>query len=315
MRIRHKKAPAKARRAIVYAASKWEPYVYDGFLRALRQARAAFAFDEVRAALERGAPEIAVAAMPWAEFERALERGLMLPIKNAVADGAAAAVRDLRPRIEKKDPPKRPTGFQVGADVSFTLDNPRTQSWLARNAARLVTRIRQETTLAIRRITTDAHARGLNVGQQADKIATALRRDMGLNQRQAGALGRYQATLEQQELSPTQIARQVGEYRDRLIDSRARVIAQHETLVASNQGQNEVWRQATEQQLLEPDQKRRWITQPGINADNPCPVCRPMDGQVRGLDEEFVSPYDGSRAMVPGIHIGCRCVSVLHFED
>lgn len=315
LRILHKKAPAKQRRAIVYAAEKWEPYVYRGIYAAIKAAHKAFNHPEVAAALARNAPEIAVAAMPWAELERALEKHLMLPIKNAVMDGAAAAVEDLKPRIEKADPPKRPARFTVGTDISFKLDNPRTQNYLARNAARLVTRIRQETMLAIRRITTDAHARGLNVGQQADKIATQLKRDIGLNQRQAGALGKYQAGLEERELGQAQITRQVGEYRDRLIDQRARLIARHETMSASNSGQQEVWTQATEQGLLDPTQKRKWITQPGLNSQNPCPICREMHGQVRGLNEEFVSPYDNSAAIQPPIHIGCECVAVLHFED
>ena len=317
-RIIHKARAPKARRAIVYAASKWEPYVYEGFLRALREARKAFRTDEVVAALARNAPEIAVAAMPWAELERALERNLMVPIKNAVADGAAATVRDLT--VTKRDDPKkkpkpRPTGFSIGADVSFDLDNPRTQNYLARNAATLVTRVRNETMLAIRHITTDAHARGLNVGQQAEKIAAALRRDIGLNQKQAGALGRYEATLIESGVAQGQIDRQVNEYRDRLIDSRARTIARHETMTGSNVGQQEVWTQATKQGLLEPDQKRVWITQPGLNAENPCPICRPMSGQVRGLKEPFVSPYDGTTAMQPPAHISCMCVSSLYFED
>lgn len=307
----------KPARAIHYAASKWEPYVYRGFYRAIRQTQTEFKFDEVRAALERNAPEIAVAAMPWPQFERALERNLLLPIRNAVADGAAAAARDLKPRIAKRDPdPKpRPTNFQVGAEVSFTLDNPRTQSWLARYSARLVRNVRNETVLAIRRITTDAHARGVDVRGQATQIATALRRDIGLNQRQAGALSRYEAGLMEQDLTQAQIARQVNEYRDRLIAQRSRMIARHETLSASNAGQQEVWQQAKEQGLLPGDAKRKWITQPGLNATNPCPICRPMNGQIRGLNEPFVSPYDGSTAMVPGIHISCECVTALIFED
>lgn len=316
VRILHKARPAKARRrAIVNAAGRNEKDVHAGFLRAIRVAQRAFNYDEVRAALARNAPEIAVAAMPWPEFERALEQALMQPIKNAVADGAAAAVRDLRPRIQKKDPPKRPTGFQIGADIAFNLDNPRTQSWLARHAARLVSRVRQETMLAIRRITTEAHTRGLNVGQQADRIATALRRDVGLNQRQAGALARYEAALVEEGLSQRQIDQRVAEYRDRLIDSRARVIARNETLTASNVGQQEVWQQATEQGLLEPGQKRVWIAQPSLNHDNPCPTCKPMNGQVRGMDEPFVSPYDGTTVMQPPAHVACECTSALHFED
>ena len=313
LRIIHKAKAPKARRAIVYAASKWEPYVYEGFLRALREARKAFRTDEVVAALARNAPEIAVAAMPWPELERALERNLMAPIKNAVADGAAAAVRDLtvtkRDDPKKKKPKPRPTGFSIGADISFDLDNPRTQSYLARNAATLVRRVRDETRLAIRRITTDAHARGLNVGQQAEKIAAALRRDIGLNQRQAGALGKLEASLIESGIPQARIDTQVNAYRDRLIDSRARMIARHETMTGSSVGQQEVWTQATEQGLLEPDQKRRLLTQPRLNPDNPCAICGPAAGEIRGLREPF------SIGMGPPFHVGCECTTVLHFDD
>lgn len=317
-RILHKARPPKARRAIVYAAEKWEPWVYRGFLAAIKEAQRAFNHEAVSDALTRNAPEIAVAAMPWPEFERALERALMQPIKNAVADGAAAAVRDLRPRIEKKEPPKRPTGFRVGADISFSLDNPRTANYLARNAAKLVTRVRNETMLAIRRITSDAHARGLNVGQQAERIATALRRDIGLNQRQAGALGRYQAGLEGMENPPPQriIDQNVADYRNRLIDSRARVIARHETMTASGAGQSELWTQAKEQGLLAPDQKEMWVAQPSLNMNNPCLICRGLDRQIVPLGGEYVSTYDGTRVRSGDqAHVACECSRVLVVED
>lgn len=313
-RIIHKRnlPRSKPARAVHYAAERWEPEVFDGFNRALRRTRRAFNVEVVASALARNAPEIAVAAMPWDEFERALGDHVLPAIREALADGAAAAARDLRTTFSKADDPR----FQITAGFSFDLDNPRTQTWLARYGARLVTFLRDETRLAIRAITLEAQRRGLDVTQQATRIAQALRRDVGLNRRQATALARFEAGLEEQGVSQTRVNQQVGEYRDRLIDQRARTIARHETMTASNQGQQEVWTQAAESDLLDPNETRRkWVTQPGLNATNPCPICEPMHGQLRGLNEEFVSPFNGTVAMNPPAHVNCECVTVLVFDD
>lgn len=327
LRILHKRnlPRSKPARAIRYAAERWEPYVHAGFYRAIRAAQREFNADHVRAALQRGAPEIAVQMMPWAEFERALERHLLPAIRNAVMDGGGAAVTGLPKSVTrgvtkadpdpdpKKKPPER---FQVGADVSFDLRNPRTERWLAQYGSRLVTRVKDETRLAIRAITVQAQQQGLDVRQQADKITRELKRDMGLNQRGAKALANYEAGLIEQGLAQTQVNRQVAEYRDRLIDQRSRVIAQHETLTASAHGQSELWRQAQEQGLLPADQQEKWIAQPGLNANNPCPVCQGLNGQVRRLGEPFVSEYDGTVVQHgEQAHVGCRCNRVLHLED
>jgi hypothetical protein len=40
-----------------------------------------------------------------------------------------------------------------------------------------------------------------------------------------------------------------------------------------------------------------------------------MNGQIRGMEEAFVSPYNGAESMHGGVHTQCECVVVLHFDD
>jgi len=85
-------------------------------------------------------------------------------------------------------------------------------------------------------------------------------------------------------------------------DARAETIARTESMRAANEGQSQLWDQATEAGLLTGNEKQEWIVTPD---DRLCPICEPMDGVTVGLDEMF--DVDGDQIDGPPAHPNCRC--------
>lgn len=79
---------------------------------------------------------------------------------------------------------------------------------------------------------------------------------------------------------------------------RAELIARHEVMVASNEGQRESWNQAVEGGLLDKTSRRAWIA-----TDDACEDCQALDGVEVGLEEEY--PEEGVDG--PPLHPRCRC--------
>lgn len=101
------------------------------------------------------------------------------------------------------------------------------------------------------------------------------------------------------------------ELSDELLDiigdaDRAELIAQTETMAASNGGVQEAWSQAVDAGLLTGNEERVWIVTPD---ETLCPICEALDGQTAPIDGEFESDgetYDGAPA-----HPRCRCTEGL----
>lgn len=87
-------------------------------------------------------------------------------------------------------------------------------------------------------------------------------------------------------------------------ESRAETIARTETMLASNEGQQEAWNQAVDEGLLNGTESKEWIVTPD---DRLCPICEPMDGQTVPLNENFTQPDTNEEVDVPPMHPRCRC--------
>lgn len=274
------------------------------FLAAIRALDRATRSAPIRGAVGRDAPEIAASAIPWDVFRHALEAKLLPVLMDVTRAGARVTVRSLASQLDQRLVLRKQHGEIAAA---FDLANPKTAAAIARHGAELVTEITEETRLAIREVALAAQQFGWDIRTQAEKITAALRRAVGVNAPQARALTNYAVALEAAGRSPADIASLVAERRDAMIAQRARMIARNETLTAANAGQQSIWDQAVERGLLEPKQKRKWLTQGSMA----CEICAPMDGQIREMGEEFVSPYSGDSTEYPPIHVSCLCVTVL----
>lgn len=140
-------------------------------------------------------------------------------------------------------------------------------------------------------------ADGIEKGRSVDKTAKLLRDSVGLNARQGEALLALQDRLEEEGLDAEAIDDEVSARAEEMTESRAEMIAQTETMRASNEGQKEMWSQAVESGWLTGEELKEWIYTPDGNA---CQDCEDLDGQTVTLSDEF---EEGD----PPLHPYCRC--------
>lgn len=213
-------------------------------------------------------------------------------------DAGMAAVRSVR----AKGGFFRANAARINATFSVTFDaiSPRTIAWAQQRSARLVTEIDTTTRAALRTLVSTSFIEGI----PPRRLATIVRLSIGLRTDQIRALQGYITSLpssltEQQRLS------RIERRSNRLLRQRAVLIARTETINAANQGQGELWLQSRDKGLLPPDQQREWIVTPDSRNDT-CPICPPMAGQRRGLDEPFETG-EGGLVHAPTAHPNCRC--------
>lgn len=90
-------------------------------------------------------------------------------------------------------------------------------------------------------------------------------------------------------------------------DTRADLIARTESMNAANEGQLQLWDQAAEDGLINPNTaQKEWIVG---DDEKLCPICQDMDGEQVGLDEDF--NVDGEDIDAPPAHPNCRCTVAL----
>lgn len=252
------------------------------------------------------------------EVQRAitrLQRKVTLQRLLAIVEtGDAFAVRALLSSLSDDLRATTPTmrqAFALGAkagaaalpatSVAFTLDltNPLATQAAEQAAASLVTAVTEETRRAIRAIV----ARAFRDRIAGRDIAVLIRPLIGLTERQALAVVNRRAALLARGISSSRVQADLERYAARLIRQRATLIARTELATAATDGQREAWRQAQASGLLGRDMVKRWIVTPD---DRLCPVCEPLDGQTRGLNEPFVVSK-GAAVQGPPAHPQCRC--------
>lgn len=307
------------------AASRMDPRLRVAFLRAVAALRGTVADDKLADAVSDGDVNGVMSVLAIDENFVAALNGKGIPagvesfrdaLQASFAAGASAAVNML--------PSK------VGLNLSFDLMSRDAQTFLEQYTFPLIRQISANTTEGVRAVVLDAFKNGGHPYVQARRIKTFI----GLTDTQAKAVlnyraalsspsnlgqsldrklrdGRFDSTVERAirnsaGLTADQIDRMSQRYEERYIQYRARTIARSESLRASVKGQRETWRQAVQQGLLDRDQMREWEVS---GDERTCEICAPLDGEVRGLNEEFA----------PGIldpgdpHATCRCGTKLVF--
>ncbi|MDD5034117.1 MAG: phage minor head protein [Methylococcaceae bacterium] len=247
----------------------------------------------LRESYERGDLFGAAEAVEFGLAEESLWHALQAMILLQVEEAGRKAAADLR-RLLRNRSEKRITK-QEGVAGEFNLINESSVEYARQRSASLVTRITADTQATIR----DLVGRSFREGRTGEQLARDIREVVGLLPRQATALVNFQRKLEQEDRAPAKIADLTEAYRRRLLLQRGRMIARTEIIGSSTQGQQEVWGQAVEQNLIGPKTQRVWID---TSDDRECPLCAAMHGKTATLGQ----PYDNG-IMGPTLHPGCRC--------
>ncbi len=182
--------------------------------------------------------------------------------------------------------------------------------WVTLEGANRIENISGATRLAIRRSVNDALSDAISPQQAATRIGLRV----GLAPRDITALQNFEEALVKQRipnaLADTQltretIARDVENYRSRLLRTRGQTIAETEMQAAIQEGERQFWVEAARAQ---PDlvnieaMQKTWFTVEDLAV---CPICRPLHDVTVGFSDSFASL--GWMGMGPPAHPRCRC--------
>ncbi len=224
--------------------------------------------------------------------------------------------------------------------VSFNQSGVNATGFMGDNRGRVIGMISQQQNEASRRAVSAEMLRGGTARQQAQ----ALQGSFGLTGNQVLAVEKFRTNLDNLSrdalerqlrdrsfdsvirqainsdtpLTPTQVNRMVERYRERLLAFRAGVTAQSEALRVVNAGNLSMFQQAVDLGLIDGASiQRQWKTAGDSDVRN---SHRAMNGQLRGLNEPFISGA-GARLQFPGDPnaggaetVGCRCVIETRFN-
>lgn len=187
-----------------------------------------------------------------------------------------------------------PADIAVGPfGLKFDIINPRAVEFIRSRAAELVTRVSTDTRLVLRELIDRAFMEGIPPA----KLARLIEQHVGLLPKHAKAVHNLRLRLLADGMPQAQIDKLTERYTKKLLRYRATNIARTETMRASNQGQDLLWRDRAAKGLFDIDTaKRVWI------ASDPCPVCMELNGKEAGFNKTFSGGYD-----MPPIHPSCKC--------
>jgi hypothetical protein len=225
--------------------------------------------------------------------------------------------------------------------VNYNGINQRAVNEIQKNTLRLIRQFTQRQRDATREALRDGIRRGLN----PRNMAREFRGSIGLTDRQVRAVNNYRRMLEELDatalrrklrdarfdrtfsraikegkgLSPEQIDRMVGRYRDRYIKYRSEVIARTESLRAVHAGTDEMYQQAFDSGTLRPDAlTRTWDT----SKDNRVRAShRVMDRQQQQVGQPFITGlgnsmrYPGDPEAPPADSVQDRCAVTTRYKE
>jgi hypothetical protein len=283
-------APASAQ-AITRVAAKLEPALRKRFLAAVASLKGRVDLEALAAAMQHREAIEAITALHPETWERTLTPvARILPQAFNQAGKVAATI----------------LSGQLQTEMSFNLTNPRAVQWARTNTARLIVEVGESVKESVRGVIGSAFTEGMHPYESARLI----RDIVGLTDRQAQAVVNYRFDLLEAGRTPEDVARLADRYGRQLLNYRSKTISRTETLTSSAQGQSELWNQAIDRGLLDPDKTwRRWIV---AEDDRLCDLCAPMNDQIVKYGDPFTRG-DGVSVMTTPAHVNCRCAVSLSF--
>lgn len=158
---------------------------------------------------------------------------------------------------------------------------------------------------------------GMQGQRTPQQIARNIRDVIGLNNRDAAFLHRFEQRLVEEEgVTAAERAERVREMNTSLIHRRAKVIARTEVIRGHNMGQLGAWNEAVEEGLLNPaDVMQQWT----VTRDDRLDIihCEPLDrakAPLNGTTWKKQGRVIKEGLIGPPVHPNCRCAVVLAFN-
>ena len=277
--------------AIHRVADRIEPGMRRRFLEAIESLRGSVDVAALQAALAAGDVSAAMRAIPWPSLAAQLGTQYAADIKRALNLSGAIAADQL--------------GGILGITIEFDLENPRATTFAARSSSELVRLTRQQSERGARAAIRTEIARGFSEGRTVRDTAKAIiENHVGLTERQAIAVARFEQRLIDQGLDAAVVGKRTARYAKAQLRFRGMNIARTETIRSANMGQQLLWEQAASDGLIPQTVQRGWIVTPDDRLDTL--ICEPMTGKRVGLEQDFTLP-NGATVRTPPAHPMCRC--------
>ena len=280
-------------RAIHRAADAAAPEVQRSFLTAVEKARTRVA-NRARRLIQQG-DFIGASRLVRDTFRDAVEEwDIALSLRAPLEGGARATAEVLTENLSV-------SAIRDAGTIRFDVANPRALEYVDREAARLIVDLTDQEERRIAQIISSSFREGFTTRTTSRLIKDGI----GLTRFQEGALMKFEQDLVDSGLSASRVLERVETRREQMLLRRSRLIARQETMAASNQGTQVMWEQASANGQIPSTIKRKWILTPD---DRLCPICRGIPlNEFKGINEPFVSTFNGQETLTPPMHIGCRC--------
>ena len=227
----------------------------------------------------------------FAELEELLQ-DVKQPLKTTVLEAAADATTRL-PTVIKPD-------------FAFDTLHPRLDKWIDDSGSLLVQNVTDKAKSAIDAAVRESFTRNVHPNTAAKIIQGSI----GVDDRQAISLVKFQEKLEQRGIKGDKLLNMVSKKSDEYIADRSRRIARTEIQNALNEGHKQTWQQVSDEGLVDlPKTKKRWRT---FIQDDSAQGCIDNDGLVIDFDAQWPwTDYKGIVRMldIPSeSHPNCNCI-------
>jgi hypothetical protein len=276
-------------------ADKLEPSLKRAFLTSMLKFQGKIALGALEAAINVGKIPAIVNSLPWGVLREELGAHMSRMLRSAISSVGGAVATEVNATL--------------GIDIGFTLESPLSVAWQKKYLPSFLKDVERVSRNGIAAKLQQAFS--TEGGMSPRQLAQAIKRDVGLTERQMAGVDRFHTRLVNQGVSPAQIETRVARFSAAHRSRRALTIARTETIRAANQGQRLVYEHAVKEGHAKlKSVRQRWLVTPDDRLD--IEICEPMEGQVVGLREPFI---DGAGAAVDGppAHPMCRCAVSMEF--
>lgn len=236
---------------------------------------------------------------------------LGLPVESLAAFSAGVET-ELREVLERAISAGSQIGLRFsgvqGVDVSPELARQAADRFIRTSGSTQIRQINDSTVRSVRRLVAQVQRDDLSPLAAANKIGQRV----GLTTNQQRSLDVFEERLVRQRIptpeADTQLVREsiaqdVENRRDRMVRQRGELIVENEVALGIQEGEREFWEEAIRKGEVDRDRLfKRWFT---VQDPDVCPICRPLNGQVKRFDESFSSL--GFVGPSPPAHLRCRC--------